>query len=111
MKTLIWLVILVVAVYLGYQYYQKSISAEERQVRQVEKDFRRASDLFISAMRQAGETGLAAVADPEAAARRIRAIRENLRELMPKLSEEKAKARARALEDQIINFCRRNDID
>ncbi|MBM3284721.1 MAG: hypothetical protein FJY81_02510 [Candidatus Aminicenantes bacterium] len=111
MKALIWLLILAVAAFLGYQYYQKSISEEERTVRQLEKEFDRASDLFISAMRQAGELGLTAIADPEVAVRRIQATRERLRELMGKLTEEKAIARARALEDQILSFCRRNDID
>ncbi len=111
MKALIWLVILAVAGFLAYQYYQKSISDEERQVRQLEKEFRRATDLFISAMRQSAEIGLAAIADPETAVNKIIEVRENLRQLMSSLTEEKAIAHARALEGQILNFCRRNEID
>jgi Tfp pilus assembly protein PilO len=111
MKILIWLLILAVATFLGYQYYLKSISEEEREVRHLEKEFRRATDLYVSAMRQAGEIGLAAIADPEAAVNKVKAVRDRLGELMAKLSEEKAIVRARALEDQIINFCRRNEID
>jgi Tfp pilus assembly protein PilO len=111
MKIFIWLLILAVVAFLGYQYYLKSISEEERQVRQLEKEFRRATDLFVSAMRQAGEIGLAAIADPEAAVNKVKAVQQRLHELMGKLTEEKAIVRARALEDQIINFCSRNEID
>ena len=111
MKTFIWLVILALAAFLGYQYYLKSISDEEKQVRQMEKEFRHASDLFVSAMRQAGETGLAAITDPELAAKKIKDIRGRLRELMGNLTEEKAITRAQALEEKIVDFCMRNDID
>jgi Tfp pilus assembly protein PilO len=111
MKTFIWLLILAVAAFLGYQYYLKSISEEERQVRQLEKEFKRATDRYVSAMREAGEVGLVVIADPETAINKVKEVREKLRELMSKLTEEKAVARARALEDQILNFCRRNEID
>lgn len=111
MKTLVLLLILAVAAFLGYQYFLKSIPEEEQKVRQLEKEFRRATDLYISAMRQAGEIGLAAIADPEAAVNKVKTVRQRLSKLMGKLSEEKAIARARALEDQIINFCSRNEID
>ncbi len=111
MKTFIWLLILALAAFLGYQYYLKSISEEEREVRQLENEFKRATDRFVSAMREAGEIGLAAIADPETAVNKVKEVRERLRGLMSKLTEEKAIAQARALEDQIINFCRRNEID
>lgn len=111
MKTLLWFLILALAVFLGYQYYQKSVSEEERQVKQLEKEFNQATDFFISSVRQTGEMGLTAIADPEAAANRIKMVRDRLRELLPELTEEKALARARTLEDQILDFCRRNEID
>lgn len=111
MKTLLWLLVVVVAAFLAYQYYTKSISEEEREVRNLEKEYRRATDLFVSAMRQAGEIGLAAIADPETAINKVKDVREKLRQLMSRLTEEKAISRARALEDQILHFCRQNDID
>lgn len=111
MKTFIWLLILAVAAFFGYQYYLKSISEEEREVRQLEREFKRATDRFITAMREAGEIGLAAIADPETAINKVKEVREKLRELMSTLTEQKAISRARALEDQILNFCRQNEID
>ncbi|MDH7511859.1 MAG: hypothetical protein QHH14_02810 [Clostridiales bacterium] len=66
---------------------------------------------FVLAMGEAGEIGLAAIADPEMAINKVKEVREKLRELMSELEEEKAIARARALEDKIINFCRANDIE
>ena len=102
MKTFIWLVILALAAFLGYQYYLKSISDEEKQVRQMEKEFRHASDLFVSAMRQAGETGLAAITDPELAAKKIKDIRGRLRELMVPRSSALLLAQADAARDSRV---------
>ncbi len=111
MKIFIWLLILAVVAFLGYQYYLKSISEEEGEVSQLEREFKRATDRYVSAMREAGEIGLVVIADPETAINKVKEVREKLRELMSKLTEEKAISRARALEDQILNFCRRNEID
>ncbi len=111
MKAFIWLLILVLAAFFGYQYYLKSISNEEQEVRQLEREFRRATDRFVTAMREAGEVGLAVIADPETAINKVKEVREKLRHLMSTLTEEKAISRARALEDRIINFCRRNEVD
>ncbi len=111
MRAIIWLLILAVVVFLGYRYYQKSMSDEERQVKQLEKEFSRAEDSYISAVRQTGEIGLTAIADPEAAANKVKAVRERLRQLMSELEEDKAMARARALEDRILHFCRANHIE
>lgn len=110
MKTFIWLLILAIVAFLGYQYYQRSLADEVREVKQLEKEFRRAADSYISAARQTAEIGLTVITDPEAAANKVKAVRERLRQLMSELEEEKAIERARALEDRIIDFCRANDI-
>ena len=111
MKRLVWLIALGVLVYLGYSYFVKTISPEEAQVRDLEREFKRATDRYITAMRQGGEPGLVILADPETAERMVRDVRPKLQELMKKLTDEKAIARAQDLESRILDFCRRHQID
>ncbi len=110
MKRFIWLVILGVLGYLGYTQYMRTSSQEVAQVRQLEREFHRGTDRFISAMRGAGEPGLVVLADPETAEKMIKDIRVRLQQLMEKLTEEKAISRAQKLEDQILTFLRRHQI-
>jgi hypothetical protein len=111
MKRLIWLVILGGLGYLAYAQYVRTTSGEVAQVRHVEKEFRRATDRFISAMRGAGEPGLVVLADPETAVGMVKDVRLKLQELMKTLTEEKAIDRAQKLEDQILTFFHRNEIE
>jgi hypothetical protein len=111
MKRLIWLIVLGVIAYLGYNRFIRSTSAEVAQVRNLEGEFRRATDRYINAMRQAGEPGIVILADPETAERMVREARRRLLDLMETLTDEKAIDRAQELEDQILTFCRRHQID
>jgi hypothetical protein len=111
MKKLIWLVILCVLGYLAYTYYIRTSTGEVAQVHQLEKQFRRATDRFISAMREAGEPGLVVLADPETAEKMIKDIRPRLQELMKTLTEEKAITRAQKLESDILTFLKRYQIE
>jgi len=111
MKRLAWLVILVVLAYLGYSHFVRTTSSEEWQVRDLEREFRRATDRYINSMRQAGEPGLVILADPETAERMVKDVRPKLLELMKTLTEEKAIARAQELENQVLTFYKRNQID
>jgi mevalonate kinase len=111
MKRLIWLVILGVLGYLAYTQYVRTTSGEVAQVRHLEKEFGRATDRFISAMRSAGEPGLVILADPETAVRMVKDVRVKLQELMKTLTEEKAIDLARNLEDRILTFFKRHEIE
>jgi len=111
MKRFIWLIILAVLGYLAYTYYVRTTSGEVAQVRQLEREFRRATDRFISAMRGAGEPGLVVLADPETAEKMVKDVRIRLQDLMEKLTEEKAIDRAQKLENQILTFFRRHEIE
>jgi flagellar biosynthesis regulator FlbT len=62
-------------------------------------------------MRQAGEPGIVILADPETAERMVKEVRPKLQELMKGLTDDKAVARARKLDSQILNFYERNQID
>jgi hypothetical protein len=108
MKRLVWLVILAGLAYLGYSFFVKTTSSQEAQVRALEKEFRRATDRYIAAMRQGGEPGLVILADPESAEKMVKDIRPRLQDLMKTLTEEKAIARARTLESQLLTFMERN---
>ena len=110
MKRLIWVVIFGALAYLGYSYFVKVSSSEESQVRVLEREFRRATDRYISAMRQGGEPGLVILADPETAEKMVKDIRPKLQALMKSLTQEKAIARARTLESQLLTFMERNQI-
>jgi hypothetical protein len=111
MKQLVWVAVLGLLAYAGYSYVLKPRSAEESRVHQLEKEFQRASERYISSMRQGGEPGIVILADPETAERMVKDVRPKLQDLMKTLTDEKAIARARKLENQIENFYRRNQID
>ena len=111
MKRLIWLLVLGGLVYLGYRHFVLTGSSEVAQVRSLEKEFRRATDRYITSMRQAGEPGLVILADPETAERMVKDVRPKLQELMKTLTEEKAIARAKELESQVLTFFERQQID
>ena len=111
MKRLAWLIILGVLAYLGYSHFVRTTSSEEAQVRDLEREFRRATDRYISSMRQAGEPGLVILADPETAERSGKDVRPKLQEVMETLTEEKAVARVQELEPQVLTFYKRNQID
>jgi len=110
MRRLAWLVILGVMAYLGYSHFVRTSSAEVAQVRNLEREFQRATDRYISAMRQGGEPGLVIPADPETAEKMVKDVRVRLLELMNTLTDEKAITRAQKLEDQIQTFCTRQQI-
>jgi hypothetical protein len=111
MKRFVWLVIFVVLGYLAYTQYVRTQSGEVAQVRQMEREFRRGTDRFISAMRGAGEPGLVVLADPETAIKMLKDLRVRLQDLMKTLTEEKAIDRAQKLESQILTFFKRNEIE
>ena len=111
MKALIWIVILAAVGYVVYSYAVKPLAGELGAVRTLEKDFNRATDRYIASLRQAGEPGLAVIADPEFAERKVKEVRQRAAELLKSLQDPKAKARARLLQAKIENFCRINKID
>jgi hypothetical protein len=111
MKRLVWLVVLGGLAYLGYTYYTRTISSEAAQVHKLEREFRKATDRYISAMRQAGEPGLVVLADPETAEMMLKDMRPKLETLMKTLTEEKAIARARKLQSDLLTFMERNQIE
>lgn len=111
MKKLIWILILAGAAYFAYNYFSKSRSAEEGAVRELERAYAHAEDRYITALRESGGPGFEIITDPETAARKIQELRYKLRELMKSLKEEKAIARAQTLEERIVQFCKKNEID
>jgi hypothetical protein len=111
MKQVVWLAVLGILAYVGYIYLVQPRSLEESQVRHLEKEFQRATERYINSMRQAGEPGIVILADPETAERMVKDVRPKLQELMKTLTNEKAIARARKLESQILTFYERNQID
>jgi len=111
MKYVIWLVILGLAGFLIYHYLIRPPSAEEAEVRQLEKVFRLAQDQYIASVRQMGTPGMAAIADPESAVNKIKQVRERFAALKKDLTEKTAIVRARRLEQRINDFCTKNEID
>jgi hypothetical protein len=111
MKRLAWLLILGILAYLGYRHFIQTTSSEVAQVRSLEREFRRATDRYISSMRQAGEPGIVILADPETAERMVKDVRPKLQELMKTLTEEKAIARARELQNEVLTFFERHQIE
>lgn len=111
MKYLIWLIILALAGFLIFHYLIRPASAEEAEVKQLEKVFRSAQDQYVASVRQMGTPGMAATADPESAVNKVKQVRERLAALKKDLTEKTAIVRARRLEQQINDFCTKNEID
>lgn len=111
MKSVVWVLIFAAAGYLVYTLTLKPLAGELGEVRSLEKEFNRATDRYIASMRQGGEPGLAVIADPEFAERKVKEVRQKARELPKKLHDPKAIAHARALQAKIENFCKINQID
>lgn len=111
MKRFIWILIVAALGYLAYIYFVRTRSEEVSQVQQLEKHFRRGTDRYINAMRQGGEPGLVILSDPERAENMLKDVRIRLQELMRTLTEEKAIARAQKLENQILTFFERHEIE
>lgn len=115
MKKLTWFIIIALIAYFvityGYDYYKKTYSAEMQRVRNLEREFHRAADDYLTAMKQAAEPDTFILSEPEKAEVRVKAIREKLPALLRSLTEEKAISRAKKLEAEIQNFCRRNQIE
>lgn len=111
MKYIIWLFILGIVGFFAYTQLFKPLSEEEMEVKKIEAEFNAAVKLFVAASRQMGESGLVAIADPEAAVVKVMAAKEKLTALMTSLEEEKAIQRAEELEAKILEFYRKNDIE
>ncbi len=111
MKYLIWLVILVLAGFLVYNYLIRPPSAEEAEVKQLEKVFRSAADQYVASVRQMGMPGMSAIADPESPINKIKQVRKRLAGLKKDLTEKTAIVRAGRLEQRIHDFCTKNEID
>lgn len=111
MRKLIILIIILLLGYLAFDLYMKSNTPEIKIVRSLEKEFNRAVDRYITAMRLAAEPGLVVISDPEKAESQIKEVRAKLQEIIVTLTEEKALTKARKLEAEIKTFCDKNNID
>ncbi len=111
MRKVLVLVLAAAAAFAAYRTLAPAPSPEERSVRALETRFDSAVDRFVSASRQMGAPGLAAVADPEPALEAVRAVRDEAAALREGLTEPKALARADALDARIREFYEKNGLD
>lgn len=111
MRKLIILIIILVLGYFAFDFYMKSHTPEIKIVRTLEKEFHRAVDKYITAMKQVAEPGLVVISEPERAENQIKEVRAKLQEIIVTLTEEKAIERARKLEAEIKTFCEKNQIN
>jgi delta-aminolevulinic acid dehydratase/porphobilinogen synthase len=111
MKYLVWIVILAIVAFFIYSIFFRPQSEEEAQVKQLEKVFRSAEEQYVAAVRQMVEPGMATIADPEPAIKKIKEVQTRLATLQKNLKQPAAIALARRLEERIEEFCSKNDID
>lgn len=111
MRKLIIFIIILVLGYFAFDFYIKSNTPEIKIVRTLEKEFHRAVDKYITAMKQVAEPGLVVISEPERAENQIKEVRAKLQEIIVTLTEEKAIERARKLEAEIKTFCEKNQIN
>ena len=111
MKKLIWLIIIVVVGYFAYTKFLRPVSDEERNVQAFEDRFEAARNRYLSAARQLAMPGEAAIADPEAAVRRLKTVKADFDRLYESLTDAAAIARADKLAAAIEEFIEKNDIE
>ncbi|MCX7973783.1 MAG: hypothetical protein N3B16_04700 [Candidatus Aminicenantes bacterium] len=111
MKKLIFLLIGLLAGYCAFQWYMQTNTPQLIMVRTLQKEFNRAVDNYITALRQVAEPGLVVISDPEKAEGKIKEVRAKLQEIIVTLTEVKAIEKAKKLEQDIKVFCEKHQIN
>ena len=111
MKKAALVLILIALGYIAYTRYLRPVSDEERQVQAFEARFETARNRFLSAARSLAMPGEAALADPEAAVRRLKTVKADFDRFYESLTDEAAVARADKLAEAIEAFFEKNDIE
>jgi hypothetical protein len=111
MKWIAWILILAALGYLVYTLAFKPVTGELGAVRDLEREFTRSAERYLASLRQAGEPGMVVLADLEFAEKKVKDVRQQVIELMKNLKDPKAIARCWTLENKILEFCKRNQID
>ncbi|MBN1223490.1 MAG: hypothetical protein JXB23_09590 [Candidatus Aminicenantes bacterium] len=110
MKAFLFVLILGVAGYFGYNHFVKPLTGEEQEVQAVEKKFDTAVEQYLQAVRKMGGMGTATVADVDYAVRKVKSTRTALTNLKRRLKEEAAIERANKLEVRMREFYSKNDL-
>lgn len=107
MKRIIWFIIVLVAGYLIYNHFSgRELSKQEKEIMDLERDFKVAQKRFLQAGRMSGLGALDSSSEMEDAIAFVLKIKENLVLLMDKLTEEGALKRAERLNEKINLFLR-----
>lgn len=107
MKSLIWLIIIVVIGFIVYNQIFPPLSEEEKEVKALEEKFNLALKDLQQAQRTAGLSGVDTTADAQGAINKVELVKEELMSLKERLKEEAAIKRAAALEVKVMEFLRK----
>lgn len=110
MRILIWILVLAVIGFLAYNLFFKSLTDEEKQVKELETKFNTALSQFVRAVRTTAEIAMATTSDAEDAVRRVKQVKTDLEQLRKRLNEEAAIKRAQKLEEKIKEFYKKNEL-
>lgn len=109
MKSLVTLIILAVIAVLAYNYFVAGpLTEEEKELKDFQMDFNSAMKQMKQAGRALAISGVDTSADADDAIARVEKIRENLVLFIDRVTDEKVKRKARALEERINTFLRKN---
>jgi hypothetical protein len=108
MKKLLVLILVVVAGYVAYQKFVVGEKSEEmKRVQALADDFAAAKQSMVQAERSAGVSGMDTTGDVDGVLHAVDTLLEKLQELKEGLTEEKAIAKAEALEKEMRAFLSR----
>jgi hypothetical protein len=110
MRATIAILMVVAAGFLAYTYFT-SLTEEEQQVKDLEKQFDLAVGDFLRAIRTMSGTGLDTTSDVDSAVVKIKKVKKELKTLRSSLQESGSQERAAKLEAKIKEFERKNDIE
>jgi len=110
MRAFIFIAILGVIGYFGYNHFVKPLTGEEREVQVIEKKFDAAVEEYMQAVRKAGGLGMDTVSDADSAVRKVRNAKTALNNLQRRLQDKAARERAEKLDARMRTFFRQNDL-
>ncbi len=110
-KAIVFLVAVMVGYFVYDRFYSKPDTEEVAAVKALESRFDAAVGKFVRGHQQMGNLGMDTTADVESAVNQVRIVRDDLAELMKRLSEKAAVRRADEFDARIRDFYEKNSIE
>lgn len=110
-KAIVFLAVVIIGYFAYDRFRPKPDTEEAAAVKALESRFDAAAEKFVRGHLRMGNLGMDATADVESAVNQVKTVRNDLADLMKRLSEEAAVRRAEELDARIRDFHKKNSIE